>query len=117
MQSRARGKPDARNVPAVAHRARQPGQVVTTEIIDSARPQRLLHGSLTEVNLVPQQNPLRADFPKIGLFGGLTGYRRSFVTSPGEHVDRDTADTARRARNNNRPKVWRQAILLHSMNR
>ena len=77
----------------------------------------LFHRALAEINLISQENAARTDLPQIALFGRFAGECDSLIASPGQHVDRDAADAAGCAGDNNGTLVRRLPVLLHAMNR
>ena len=108
-------EPDARDVAPEVHGAREPGEHVAAEVVDGAGPKRFFQRALAEVELLPEQHAARTELTEIRLSLAFAAQCHDFVTAPGEHVDREAADAARGAGDDDRPATRDLPVLLHAV--
>ena len=82
-------------------------------VVFSARPLRLLERTLAEVDVTAHEYAARADPLQILHLLRFAGYGNDLVATAVEHIDRETADTARRPCDNDGPVLGPLVVLLH----
>src|SRR5690606_28073083 len=115
LELRAAGQADARDVAPEVRRPGAPRAQLPADVVDRAGPQRLLARPRPEGDVLAPQHARRAELPEVVVRIRLAADRDDLIATPGEHVDRETADAARGARDDDRSSAWLLAVLLHAM--
>jgi hypothetical protein len=114
VECRAGGQADAGDRSALFHGADDPGQDLAAEVVDGARPERLVERpDARRIERRPEHDVCRAKPLQIIDFGFLAGQCGDLIAPRGQHVHRQTTDTAGRAGDDEWPLARLETVFFH----
>ena len=108
-------KSDAGDVAPEVHGARQPGEVLATEIVDRTSPLHGFQRLVAEVHVLPAKDLRGTDFTQVLVCVRLAAQRHHFIAAACQHVDGETADAAGCAVHEDRAVRRLLSVLFHAM--